>query len=740
MPDSKIDPLDIGALERSVNDSATRVSAIWLSFVAFTAYIAATVANISHRQIFLEEPVKLPTINIDLPLVASSILLPLLFVIYHVYVLLQVVLLARTAAAYNQALERGVPDPQDSTHLRQRLANTLFAQLFAGSPREREGVLGGLLRLMAWITLAIAPVLALLAFEIRFLPYHSAVVTWSHRALVAIDLVAVLLLWAAAVDVRRDIAWRFLYRDWRTAVGAAAIIILTCGLLTFPGEPGRAWMRLFVSDSPNRKDVTDCRLPSFIEDIVPTAFDRLVLPNEDAVDDDKLAKIVAVSKANDQNAYESERTRNFRLRDLRCGRFPGADLRRVDFAGADLSGAILRAARLEGASFSGAKLHAAILDSAQLQGATFAKSDRFDGSFDVAEAPDVSLRGARLDDANFDSAQLRGATLVGAVLTGASFNNTRLAGAALGSVRAEGTSFYEAKMQGAFLIGARLQGAVFDHTELQGAMISQARMQGASLRHAQLQGAIFRNAYLEGADLYRAALQGAVLDGTRLDGAFLVEAQLQGARLQGSPLRFAVLDRTHLWRNDFRGRCEDALVREPQFEAIAAVTYPRKNEYVLKIAAAAGEAHPYLDRITREVPEKGHRPEQSRYRVRADLGARLSDGAPSGNAARAEPQWTACAKRFEAPDFDAEEFAGAFSEFLCELEAEQTPIVVGIARNWAGKEAPKTAVGALLATRLINLRTACPRAPELKEDARLALCNALETKPPACPKEPDNRR
>jgi hypothetical protein len=151
-----IDPLDIGALERSVNDSAGRVSGIWLSFVAFSAYLAASASMISHRQIFLEEPIKLPTINIDLPLVASAILLPLLFVIYHIFVLLQVVLLARTADAYNEAIDHSISDAADRTRVRRRLANTLFAQLFAGSPREREGVLGWLLRLMAWITLAIA--------------------------------------------------------------------------------------------------------------------------------------------------------------------------------------------------------------------------------------------------------------------------------------------------------------------------------------------------------------------------------------------------------------------------------------------------------------------------------------------------------------------------------------------------------------------------------------------------------
>src|SRR6266550_466494 len=129
MAESKIDSLDVGALERSVNDSAGRVSAIWLSFVAFTAYLAAAASMISHRQMFLEEPIKLPTINIDLPLVASAIALPLLFVIYHIFVLLQVVLLARTADAYNEAIEHGVPDSADRIRVRQRLANTLFAQL-----------------------------------------------------------------------------------------------------------------------------------------------------------------------------------------------------------------------------------------------------------------------------------------------------------------------------------------------------------------------------------------------------------------------------------------------------------------------------------------------------------------------------------------------------------------------------------------------------------------------------------
>src|SRR5712671_950811 len=88
--------------------------------------------------------------------------------------------------------------------MRQRLANTLFAQIFAGSPREREGWLGWLLKAMAWITLAIAPVLILLVFQFAFLPYHSHLATWMHRFLIAAELAAAFVLWPLVLNARAD--------------------------------------------------------------------------------------------------------------------------------------------------------------------------------------------------------------------------------------------------------------------------------------------------------------------------------------------------------------------------------------------------------------------------------------------------------------------------------------------------------------------------------------------------------
>jgi hypothetical protein len=133
-----LDPFDVEALEKSLNDSATRVSTIWISFLIFSLYLLTAAATVTHRQLLLDQPVKLPVLSIDLPLRGFFFLAPILFVIFHIYVLLQVRLLGRTAAAYNEALDRAALSPPSNAAMRQRLANTLFAQIFAGSPREDE--------------------------------------------------------------------------------------------------------------------------------------------------------------------------------------------------------------------------------------------------------------------------------------------------------------------------------------------------------------------------------------------------------------------------------------------------------------------------------------------------------------------------------------------------------------------------------------------------------------------------
>jgi hypothetical protein len=251
------DPFNVDALERSLNDSATRVSMLWISFLVFGLYLVLAAGAVTDRQLLLESIVKVPGLNVDLPVVGFFLLPPVLFVIFHAYVLIQMLLLARTASVYNDALDRTVRVSIDNAAMRQRLTNTLFAQIFAGSPRERGGWVGRLLRFIAWITLAIAPVLVLLVFQFTVLPYHSHLITWTIRLLILLDLIAVLVLWRAARRPDHDLGWRPTLQGWIAWLFAAALAAFSWVALTFPGEPHAQWTRFKPDDQLTRFEPDD---------------------------------------------------------------------------------------------------------------------------------------------------------------------------------------------------------------------------------------------------------------------------------------------------------------------------------------------------------------------------------------------------------------------------------------------------------------------------------------------------
>jgi uncharacterized protein YjbI with pentapeptide repeats len=717
MPDSKIDSLDVASLERSVNDSATRVSTIWLSFVVFQAYLAAAAANVSHRQIFLEDPIKLPTINIDLPLVASAILLPLLFVIYHIFVLLQIVLLARTADAYNEALEHGVSDALDQTRVRQRLANTLFAQMFAGSPREREGLLGWLVRLMAWITLAVAPALVLLVFEVKFLPYHSAGVTWTHRILIALDLLAVLLLWAGAITPRRDVSWRTVTRGWKTTLGAAAVVAATCFLVTYPGELHTMWMRhLSDTDQPSSAaavvpegdegsrvratwiDSPECRTPWIIAAVFPPFFDRLSLAGATFVDPDTVAKVSSAADARGQRPDKVERTRNLAERDLRCATLSAADLRYADLSRARMSGARLDSADLRGARLEGTDLAGASLAGTQLEGA--------------------SLHRAQLQGTYLVSAQLQGARLVAAQLQAATLDEARLDGADLTHAESQGASLARAHLRGARLAHTGLQYATLVSAQLQGASLTGTTLDDAELAGAQWQGADIVRASFQRTNLTRADFQGASIDGAEFRGTLLIEAQLQGASLNGSSLADALIAETLLWRvANFD--CDNARVVTPRFEPI--VHRGRESRRMEDPSLSLQDLGRFMEKITQGMPKAAA--DKMTEELRSRFG---TDAKENETDQRSKRVWTYCADATTARGQDKyggldEQYRGRRIALLIDLACKPDPaqphIATGIYRSsFEGRNLPAAALSLLG-----EAGKPCPGARQLARDIKTKL-------------------
>jgi uncharacterized protein YjbI with pentapeptide repeats len=483
-------------------------------------------------------------------------------------VLLQVLLLGRTALAYNEAVNDKVKVAADNSRMRQRLANTLFAQIFAGSPRERAGWLGWLLTGMAWITLAIAPILILLAFQFMFLPYHSHLATWTHRLTILIELMAIFWFWPLVTDPRRDFEWFKMRKQLKRAVSLPRwllspsdgrrfqwyrlqpsalpfcscflFVLVSLSVASFPGEPH---VNVFTAQPIDSVQCDRWLHQAFARGDL--RFDRLIVPRVDVVDDEKLKKIIEATSDRKLAPSQGERTRDFRNRDFNCADMSFADLRRVDLTNARLTAARLRQADLQGASLNRAELQFAYLNEVDLRGA--------------------SLQDAMLQGASLSYAQLQGASLIGTLLQGASLDR--------------------AEFQGAHLYGTNLQGAFIDGTQLQGALLQNARLQGASLNKAQLQGAL--------------------LDGAQLQGASLESAYLQGALLDRANMDYSVVSGAWIWQASMAA-CKKARTLKPTYDAVVGstsvegkvVSYPATTQDIAKFIEYSVAGIP--DPITRK--------------------------------------------------------------------------------------------------------------------------------------------
>jgi uncharacterized protein YjbI with pentapeptide repeats len=500
---ANLDPCDVEALERALNDSAVRVSTIWVSFLLFGLYLIIAIGSVTQLQLFLNGPIKLPVLNVDLPVWGFFFLAPVLFVVFHCYLLIQVLLLRRTAEAYNEAVEHSILISTDRARIRQRLANTLFAQVFAGSPHEREGPLGALLRFMARVTLAIGPVLVLLMFQGWFLRYQDGLVTLTHRVLIVIDLAMVLLLWGALLKPQGAIRWR--PDAWFGFAIAAALFSWL--ILHFPGEPLTQWVRFGGKEG--------CGW-------LGEGADRFYLPWVDLVDDEKLAKIESLAQAEGLSSYQGERTHDLSGRSLRCGNFEHADLRRVNFSRTDLQGANLADAKLQGALLTSAILRGADLERVQMQGAELS-------SWRERKGYNPSRRGIEY---RFGAgANLEGAWLLNAQLQGARLGLANLRGAILRGAELQGASLSNAWLEAADLSGAKLQGANLSGAWLQGTDLRRAQLQGANLAGAHMEWARFHEATLTLAHIGRGYVWGAA--GANCDDAQVTEPQL-ALTLEGS--------------------------------------------------------------------------------------------------------------------------------------------------------------------------------------------------------------
>ena len=226
----------LSALEKAVNDSAGKAGVLWTSFITLGTYLLIATGSVTHRSLFLNSAIKLPVLGVELPVTGYFLVAPMIFLIFHFYLLLQLEGLSEKVVDYNLVLNETMKAGVDRRRARWRLDDFPFLQFLAGVRERRTGVAGKLQILISWITIVLFPIAVLLQLQIAFLPYHSESITWLHRACLIGDLGLIWFFWHAfrrnsERSQRRRVAVAII-----ETTGTLLVLIFSLALATFPGE------------------------------------------------------------------------------------------------------------------------------------------------------------------------------------------------------------------------------------------------------------------------------------------------------------------------------------------------------------------------------------------------------------------------------------------------------------------------------------------------------------------------
>jgi uncharacterized protein YjbI with pentapeptide repeats len=548
----------------SANSASQTIAALHVAFMAFVAYFGVIVWGTSHDDLLRISPVKLPILDVELPLTTFYCFVPWMLVLLHFNLLMQLELLS--CKLWN--LDRDLPDSAIGQQVRDRLFIFPFTHLIVG--RSNVWLIRWLLSLVVGITVIVLPLSMLLAAQIRFLPFHDEGITWSQRFAVWIDAGMLITLWpliASPQDKakewwqnalyllvgywpaqianwctrclnwltklihsywqqfpRLDIAIRPLLHS-RTAPKGMVLLLSSVPLILLLSivalVPGSINLQNYQAIKANPQAISAGNSPFYLEDWLirrlPEAWLSVAAHQYDAVSCSSITQAAKSDAA---------------ILQVMLG--PCAWFNMALFT----KNLNLQEARLVPKEVSLSLLTRAIDPDKQIRDLAFKE---FDGlNLQNRDLRFANMLGAVLPKADLRHVQLQGSVLLKAKLQGViGWDKTQLQGAILGGTQLQSSGLVEADLQGADLRGANLQGANLSWTKLQGADMRGARLQGADLHNANLQGSDLRGAELQAANLREANFQGADMDFVKLQGADLVRAQFQSVKLRQAGLQGA---------------------------------------------------------------------------------------------------------------------------------------------------------------------------------------------------------
>lgn len=298
---SKVAPFQgIDKLLEAANSASQTVAALHMAFMAFCAYFGVIIWGTTHEEMLRISPVKLPILDVELPLTTFYAAVPWLLVLLHFNLLMQLELLSRKL--WN--LDQIIPATKAGQLIRDHLFIFPFTHLIAG--RSNVQLIRWLLSLVVGISVIALPLSILLAAQIRFLPYHDETITWSQRLAVWVDAVLLFALWPliasasdSALEWWRDLRLQlFSYcpripwnrveftqgHQIRSDVKGAMMLVASVSIIVLISIvaviPGNVTVQNYYSPSSNVSNKTQHFFEDFLINLAPASFLTIVEVNE----------------------------------------------------------------------------------------------------------------------------------------------------------------------------------------------------------------------------------------------------------------------------------------------------------------------------------------------------------------------------------------------------------------------------------------------------------------------------
>jgi len=182
----------IEALLESVNSASQHVRNYYITFLLAGFYIAMIVWSTTDLMLLKDTPVKMPLLDVELPITGFYTFAPYFFLLLHFNLLLQFSLLADKVHRFDRAAIE-LHDADSHRYYYTRLFAFAFTQTLSG--RHHSRLLHFLLTLMVWISAIWLPLGILIGLQVGFLAYHSEEILFLQRLAIMLDLLVLFVFW-----------------------------------------------------------------------------------------------------------------------------------------------------------------------------------------------------------------------------------------------------------------------------------------------------------------------------------------------------------------------------------------------------------------------------------------------------------------------------------------------------------------------------------------------------------------